>query len=317
MTMQTYIDRGGELVYEPPFAAEGVEYYSFILDADKGKLQEICDRYLNAPIGGVRRFLPAGGFVLLACCKLSSLRSITPPYSNFGRFVEREVAFWVLVIDKVKERLYWFLPYIFVDNTYAMAMGRELYGFPKSMGTITIPPSPEQAAELSLETLVVKKYPPLSKAELLRLVQVRKAPVADVYSGPIGTWHDLDDLVREIVKFLDEELDLFEDIRLFIRTMDDLLHLKIPMLFLKQVRDVVQPRKAAYQAIVETTLFSSKVYEGRILGSNYDVIIEQCDSHPICADFGMTTTGALRSKINFYVKFDFEIGLGTIIQAKA
>jgi hypothetical protein len=314
MAMQTYIDRGGELVYQPPFLAEGVEYYGFILDADKGKLQEICDRYLNAQIGGVRRFLPAAGFVLLACCDLSSLRSITPPYNNFGRFAEREIAFWVLVIDKVKERLYWFLPYIFVDNTYAMAMGRELYGFPKSMGTITIPPSPEQAAELSLETLVAKKYPPLSKGEVLRLVQVRKAPAGDVYSGPIGTWHDLGDLVKEIVAFLDDELDLFDDIRLFLRTTDDLLKLKIPMLFLKQVRDVVQPQKAAYQAIVETTPFSSKVHEGRILGSNYDVIIEQCDSHPICSDFGMATTGALRAKISFYVKFDFEIGLGTLVQ---
>jgi hypothetical protein len=312
--MQTYIDRGGELVYQPPFLAEGVEYYGFILDANKSKLQEVCDRYLNAPFGGVRRFVPAGGFVLLACCTLSSLRSITPPHSNFGRFVEREVAFWVLVIDKVKKRLYWFLPYIFVDNTYAMAMGRELYGFPKSMGTITIPPSPEQAAELSLETLAVKKYPPLSKAGILRLVQVRKAPASDVYSGPTGTWHDLGDLVREMVTFLDDELDLFDDIRLFIRSMNDLLHLRIPMLFLKQIRDVVHPLKAAYQAIVETTAFSTRVHEGRILGSNYDVIIEQCDSHPICSDFGMAPTGALRSKLNFYVKFDFEIGLGTIVQ---
>jgi hypothetical protein len=314
MKMQTYIDRGGELVYQPPFVAEGVEYYGFILDADKGKLQELCDRYLNAPIGGGRRFLPAGGFVLLACCNLSSLRSITPPYNNFGRFAEREVAFWVLVIDKVKERLYWFLPYIFVDNTYAMAMGREVYGFPKSVGTIVIPPSPDQAADLSLETLVVKKYPPLSKGEVLRLVQVRKA--ADVYSGPIGSWHDLGDLVKELVAFLDDELDLFDDIRLFLRTTDDLLNLKIPMLFLKQIRDVVEPQKAAYQAIVETTPSSSKVHEGRILGSNYDVAIAQCDSHPICADFGMKPTGTLRSKINFYVKFDFEIGLGTTIQAK-
>ena len=139
MTMQTYIDRGGELVYQPPFVSDDVEYYGFILDADKIQLQELCDRYLNAAIGSARRFVPAGGFVLLACCNLPSLRSIAPPHSNFGRFVEREVAFWVLVIDKVKQRLFWFIPYIFVDNTFAMAMGRELYGFPKSMGTIGIP----------------------------------------------------------------------------------------------------------------------------------------------------------------------------------
>ena len=74
------------------------------------------------------------------------------------------------------------------------------------------------------------------------------------------------------------------------------------------------PRQAAYQAIVETTPFSSRVHQGRFLDSNYDVIIEECDSHPICADFGMPTTGALRAKISFYVKFDFEIGLGTTVQ---
>lgn len=124
-------------------------------------------------------------------------------------------------------------------------------------------------------------------------------------------------MVEEIVKFLDDELDLFQDIRLLIRSMDDLLHLRIPMLFLKQIRDVVQPLKAACQAIVETTAFSSRLHEARILGSNYDIIIEQCDSHPICADFGMPATGALRSKLNFYVNFDFQIGLGAIIPSKA
>jgi hypothetical protein len=312
--MQSYIDRGGELVYAPPFIAEGVEYYGFVLDADKRKLQELCDRYLNQPTGGRGRFVPAGGFVVLACCNLASLRSKTPPYDNFGRFAELEVAFWVMTIDKANKRLFWFLPYIFVDNTYAMAMGRELYGFPKSMGAIRIPPSPEEATEFGLDTVVVRKYPPLSRGEVLRLVQVRRAPAGDIYSGPSGTFHELGGFVRNIVGFLDDRLNLFDDIRLFIRSLDDLLHLRIPMLFLKQIRDVVQPTQAAYQVVVETTPFSSRLHEARVLGANYDVIIEPCDSHPICPELGLAATGALRSKINFYVKFDFEIGVGTIIR---
>ena len=181
-----------------------------------------------------------------------------------------------------------------------MAMGRELYGFPKSMGTISIPPSPEEATELWLDTLVVKKYPPLSKAEVLRLVQVRQSarrrmsiPARSALGMNSGTWSGRSSA------FLDNELDLFEDIRLFIRSMDDLLHLRIPMLFLKQFRDVVQPQKAAYQAIVETTPFSSRVHEGRILGSNYDVIVERCDSHPICAELRDAAAGALRPKSAF------------------
>ena len=51
----------------------------------------------------------------------------------------------------------------------------------------------------------------------------------------------LADFVRAIVEFLDNELNLFEDIRLFINSMEDLFRLRIPMLFLKQIRDVVHP----------------------------------------------------------------------------
>ena len=92
-----------------------------------------------------------------------------------------------------------------------------------------------------------EEIPPLAKGEVLRLVQVRRAPPDDVYSGPIGSWQDLGDFVRAIVEFLDNELNLFEDIRLFIHSMEDLLRLRIPMLFLKQFHDAVQPRQAAYQ----------------------------------------------------------------------
>jgi hypothetical protein len=310
MATPSYIDRGGELVYQPPFVAKEVEYYGFILDADKEKLQEVCDRYLNSLIGN-RRFVPASSFVLLACCNLPVLQSKTKPYQDMGSFAEREIALWVLVIDKIQERLYWFLPYIFVDNAYAMAMGRELYGFPKGIGTISIPSSPDHANEFSLDTLVLKKYSAQSKGEVLRLIEVIKA--SDAYTGSSRAWHDFGGLVKEIVQVLDESLQLLADVKLFIRSMDDLLQLKIPMVFLKQARDVVQPVHAVYQEIVETTPFSPHMYEGCILASHYDIIIEQCDSHPICAELGLATTGPLRSKISFYVNFDFEIGLGTML----
>jgi hypothetical protein len=310
MTKPLYIDRRGELVYQPPFVAKEVDYYGFILDADKNKLQELCDRYLNAPLGQPRRFVAAGSFVLLACCNLPHLQSKTAPYQNMGSFAEREVAFWVLIIDEEQERLYWFLPYIFVDDTYAMAMGRELYGFPKSIGTISIPKSPSNAEQFTLDTLVVAKYSAQAMGEISRLVEVAQA--SDVYTGPSGVWHDFGGLVKEIVTVLDEGFGLLTDVKLFFHSLDDLVHLKIPMVFLKQARDIVEPSRAAYQSIVETTPFSPHMYEGRILASHYDVIVQQCDSHPICAELGLST-GPQRSKMSFYVNFDFEIGLGTIL----
>jgi hypothetical protein len=311
MTISNYIDRGGELVYQPPFLAEHVGYYGFILDADKAKLQEVCDRYLNSPLGARQRFVPAGGFVLLACCDLPSLQSTTEPYRSRGSMAEREVAIWVLLIDTVKERLYWFLPYIFVDNTYAMAMGRELYGFPKSMGTISFLPDPTQPDQIALDTLVLKNYSPQSHGQVLRLVEVVKS--ADTFTGPSGARHDFAEFTREIVKILDEDFHLLTDASLLIPLMADLLQLKMPMVFLKQFRDVVDPVRAAYQSIVETTPFSSHIYELRFLSSHYDVMIEECDSHPISAELGLTLAGPLRPKLSFYLNFDFQIGTGVVL----
>jgi hypothetical protein len=49
MSGTAYIPRGGEQVYSPPFVAEGVQFFGFVVAADKAKLQDICDRYLNGP----------------------------------------------------------------------------------------------------------------------------------------------------------------------------------------------------------------------------------------------------------------------------
>jgi len=311
MTTSNYIDRGGELVYQPPFLAERVGFYGFILDADKNRLQEVCDRYLNSPLGAKQRFVPTGGFLLLACCDLPSLQSKTEPYRSRSSMAEREVAIWLLLVDTVKERLYWFLPYIFVDNTYAMAMGRELYGFPKSMGTISFLPNPTEPDKIALNTLVLKEYAPQSHGQVLRLVEVVKS--ADVFTGPSGVRRDFAEFINEIVKILDEDFHLLTDALLLIRLMAELLQLKMPMVFLKQFRDVVNPVRAAYQSIVETTPFASHIYELRFLSSHYDVMIEKCDSHPICAELGLALAGPLRSKLSFYLNFDFEIGTGVIL----
>ena len=87
--MQTYIDRGGELCTNRPFVSEEVEYYGFILDADKKKLQDLCDRYLNSAIGSAGRFVPAAGFVLFACCNLQDLEC-WPSAPNLDQLVEGE-----------------------------------------------------------------------------------------------------------------------------------------------------------------------------------------------------------------------------------
>lgn len=308
MATHQYIDRGGELVFAPPFIADKVDYYGFILDADIDKLTAVCDKYLNAPLGR-KRFEPAGAFILLACCNLPSLRSSAAPYSDWGWFKEREIAFWMLVIDNDTKRVYWLLPYIWVDNPYAMAMGRELYGFPKGIGTINIASDSSNPDYFSIDTLVLPTFSAQTEGVVKTLVEVKQASQkVDHTIG--GAVKDLESLAKEIIYLIDDGLSFLGNLKLMADSLDDLMHLRIPMVFLKEFRDVTAPTNTSFQAIVETMPFAKGVYDIKIYSNVFDVNIFPCDSHPIIADLGLSA-GQIQSKISFYINFDFEIGLGT------
>lgn len=311
MSKALFVDRGGELVFVPPFIADNVQQYSFLIDADINALQGICDKYLNGPLGE-NRFAPGGSFMMLSCCALPSLRCTTPPYSNMGWFAEQEIAFWMLIIDKVSKRMFWMLPYIWVDNDYAFAMGRELYGFPKGIGTVTLPTSPDNPDLFAIDTLVLKKFSPDTKGEVVRLVEVKKVPGQSAAHTIIDdTWNSIEDFFKEIITIADDGLSFLGNAKLIADSLEDLFQMQIPMVFLKEFRDVTDPSQASFQAIVETQAKSNKFHGGKILMDAYDINIELCDSHPIRADLGLAPSGPIRSKLSFWVSYDFEIGIGT------
>jgi hypothetical protein len=311
MTKPNYVNRGGELVYAPPFVADNVQQYSFLLDAEMEALQGICDQYLNNPLKHTR-FVPGGPFVMLSCCALPSLRSTTAPYSNLGWFAENEIAFWMLVIDQLEKRVFWMLPYIWVDNAFAFAMGRELYGFPKGLGTVTLPAGPDKADLFSIDTLALKQFSPDTKGEMVRMVQVNKI-AGQTPSHPLirETQNGIEEFMKEIISIADDGLSKLENFKLIMNTLDDLMHLNIPMIFLKEFRDVTHPSGVSFQSIVEAQAKMNRFHGGKVFHDAYDVDIAVCDSHPIRKDFGFPATGPLRSKLSFWVSYDFEIGLGT------
>ncbi|MEL7172122.1 MAG: hypothetical protein AAFN05_04040, partial [Pseudomonadota bacterium] len=61
-----YVDRGGEQVYRAPFRAENVDFWGFLLKADKAKMQaSICDLCLNGPSNSPGRFQIAMPYALV------------------------------------------------------------------------------------------------------------------------------------------------------------------------------------------------------------------------------------------------------------
>lgn len=309
MVGATYVDRGGEQVYQQPILAKGVQFYGFVLRADVDRMQKaICDRYLNHPTNGHTDFRPAGPYVLLALCKLQSLSCVDPPYSQRGWFSEQEAAFWMLTVDRRRERLLWFHPYIFVDSSYAMAMGREIYGFPKSIGWFQIPDNHENAELLTTDTVVLDKYSPQTHGSRQRLLEVRKVAEGPTDKPPT-TWNSHEDAAKTAFELFKREGDLITDLELTYHTIRDLIHTQVPMVFLKQFRDVTDPKRACYQSVVEVTCKMTHFHRGGFLHGDYEVAVNRFQSHPIHEDLGLED-GSIRPVVSYWVEFDFEIGDG-------
>jgi Acetoacetate decarboxylase (ADC) len=306
-TQPFYIDRSAEQVYLPPFKAVGTGLFAFAVQADLNVLQtRICDRYLNAPLGGGRRFCPALSQVFFVFNTVDSLRAESAGWQDKGWFSEKEAAVWMLVADHETERLFWFHPYMLVDNAYALSMGREIYGFPKALGWFDIPTGPNAPQHLSVETLAVKDYTLSTqglRAPLFSIHQVGPGSSAPLEAGIT----EMSELVVELAKMAHVDGSWFETLGLAAHLIDDLLHLRLPMVFLKQFRDGADPTRCCYQAIQEVNVQLTEFHSARIYTEKYQLDINDLASHPVRADLGLPP-GPIPVEFAFWSNFDFTIG---------
>jgi hypothetical protein len=302
-----YIERGGDTAFEPPYGLNQTKLYGFVLEGTLENLQALCDKYLNLPGQDKFRYRPASNRVLMVFDTIKNISSINSPGKNKGYFSETgEVIFWVLTKAEKQEgskfvvdHHAWFIPYIFVDCTPAMVLGREVYGFPKELGRFNIPDDPKNLQPFTLETLVLQPFNPQSQATYQQLVKV-EANQRDKSESRSDRWGDFKQAFEEIA-------NLFEDAQIDRRKCST--HLEVPMVFLKQFRDVQDGNKACYQAIVEATARLEKFHEGYpFLWQKFQVSIENFDSHPIVTDLGLKLTQ--KAQLAFWIHFDFSFGNG-------
>jgi hypothetical protein len=304
-TQANYVDMGGDIVFSQPFEANGVNYYGFVLDADEAKLQDYCDRMFNIPSGGEVSVKPAGAYVLLVFCDLPELTAKNPPYSNYGKFSEGECAIWLLVVDEKRERMFFAFPYIWVNNEYALAMGRELYGFPKGMAKFEIPVNAETADRFVMNTLVVEKFGAAARGETKNLIEINR--VSTIGHGSV--WKGIKNGMAAMWDLLKGQ-GLMNDFRLMTNEFKDAIHLKIPFIFLKQFRDVADGSKACYQSIIEVACGMTHFESGGLLSGDYEIDILDCDSAPMRQSLGLAD-GKIKPTLSFWCRFNFEIGDGT------
>ena len=330
-----YIERADGQAFNQPYEIKGTKMYGFAVEGSMAKLQEVCDKYLNDPNNGEIEYRPAINYLILTFNKIDSLTSIYPPDYDKGTVHEEEAIFWMLtVVGKrvgplfIAERLAWFMPYLYVNNSPILISGREVYGFFKQLGTFQIPDLNQEPDLLTVDTLVFKEFSPTSQSIDARLLEVQRISTGDKHQA-IKTWDSFEEAVRAIASLLfnNDEIAI-PGLQLPFNLLEYLLNRVVPLVTLKQIRDVENSKKACYQALIESPMQLQTFYGGKLFGFNgfgdqFQLKINNFASQPIVQDLGLdkgypagSESVNIPVKLGFVLHFDFTLKDGkTVWQA--
>lgn len=236
---------------------------------------------------------------------------------NVGWSPEKQVIIW-LILAKVKkmgsvliaERPVLFPVYTVVPDLYSLVSGREVFGFFKSYGWIDLPEDPGvlNPASLSLDVFGLKTFGPDQEAQRWPLMQFN--PVSGT-SATGKTWSGLKELFNDIRPHLwgDEGPAILPGLKFPVSLFEDVLHHAIPLVFLKQFRDVTADQDAAYQAIIEAPSPISSLH-AELMGEYDFSLAETLASYPLAQDLGLKNQ---KAALCIKVKMDFAIGAGKVI----
>jgi hypothetical protein len=258
--MVQYILRADNPEIPPPYAFPGMTIMSFRLPATMAKLQNLCDDLLN--IGTLQQ----RGFEYRAFLDFVDMEIVTypkmvfaqAPYSTWGYASQQELYFrffvwkfvWVSGILIPEPMPEFFIPFIFVDNSWSMISGRNVIGFPKVMAEFS--PTPVLNAnpfQISASALVLQTHAPTTKLDRRTIVSID--PVNGQAQTPNG--NDLWPWIGLAAGIANPLLNEY---------LQELLA-SIPYAFstvqLKQFRDASSLTEACYQAVVATQFTPSNI----------------------------------------------------------
>jgi hypothetical protein len=230
---------------------------------------------------------------------------------------EHEVIIWVLTMVGHQigpvfwvDHLAWFNPYVFVDSSYTMATGREVYGYTKEWGWVEMPDDPRQLQHLSVEAEVFPNFGPTvgaTRQQVMRLDRLQREQPLTLHR----TWQTSQDCLQAITQrvFGATQAIVIPGLGLPIEGLSAFLTRSVPFVFLKQFRDAEDGLKPCYQAIIEANSRLVKFRGGGLLDPAFKVQINDFASHPIVSDLGLGRQSP-PVKFAFWAEFDFILDRG-------
>ncbi len=308
--------RGGPgcLEISPPYKFKKLEIRSFPLVSCPDKLQKLVDQ-LNIAPPEVCEFRAVGNLVYMQLAVYPYLESESDPE---GWFEENELSFNILVACGkrvngvfVASSLAYYFPFIYVDNDWAIATGREVFGYNKVASKMHF--GAEGDRELfHLKTLALPVERATERARRVKLVSILETETLSgwrkIFSEVKGAIAELGDLA-----FGPGGLVSNPTLGVIDSLVKTFAKQKVGIVSLKQFRDAAQPDRACYQAIVSTEFHIDKWYQCAALPGKFAARILREDSMPIVEAFGLKVNedGLIETQQPFVMTYDTTVTTGT------
>jgi hypothetical protein len=308
-TPPDYADNGaGFPVFRGPYLQKDARLAAFFFNADTERLTTLCNQTLNVSKSFEYKYVPMTSNLMLVFADML-VSSRDERDAQVGLIPETEVSFWVLTVAMQKTRggymphhLAWFLPYLFVDESNAIATGREVFGLNKLAAQFQ---KPEKilSPEFTADVLGFKEFGADFIAQRERLLELRASSSSDPTRSS-----DLDSIKNVMAA------ELFKNIRTnlgggLVEFASLFINEHVPLVFLKQFRDAQNTRKACYQRLIEAPLKVETFFEGGIFLRPYTLNITSLASHPLAQNLGLKGAEQ-RSTLGMWMQVDFLLGNG-------
>ena len=302
-SLPQYADNGlGFPAFRGPYLQKDARLAAFFFNADGESLAALCDQSLNVSESFTYKYVPLTSSVMLVFADML-VSSRDERDKQVGLIPETEVSFWVLTVAMQKTQsglvphhLAWFLPYLLVDESNAIATGREVFGFNKLAADFQ-KPAKIQEPDFTATVLGFRQFGADMIAQREQLLSLSSSP-PDVTKT---------DNLHQIKNTMSAELlrnvqsghggGLLEFAARFINN-------HIPLVFLKQFRDAQNTHKACYQRIIEAPLKVENFFEGGIILNSYTLNIAALASHPLAQNLGLKAEEQ-KSTLGAWMQVDF------------
>ena len=312
-----------------PYVADDVTMSSFLVRADHDKMQSHLDYYINQrDPGGEYEYRVLLPNVLITYAHLRGA-VFQQDGAQVGLMDENDLCFWVLCVAmrqtalgvRVPSHLTWFVPFIFVDNPFAVVAGREIYGFPKTVGTFfnaagqNIRKHQEHPIDVKDPTYRVEVLA-YDRAHPDRLgteqVLLSCEPLDEPSGHAAETWTDPRQAAEGIMPHLTGHEQGLVHASFLDEAIDVLLHWMKPemnLLFLKQHRAAAAIKRAGFQAIVEEPISLTGFHGMGIYAKKYRLTLNPLWHYPIAETLGIENEdGVITPSVGTWSIVDFANG---------